>query len=177
MTTFELISLIVAMGALLASALAVLFSALQTRRATEAVTIEAQLSRSEAILHFSNCFLDLAREGRTRDLVADPAWAERFWALHTLEFYFFQHDILPLFIFSLWVTYLAQLYAGPSGAVAWTSHRAYLEEDVVNYAEMTQFYERVHAFAVHQADPRERNEQIADFVAAWLPQHRRRLLS
>jgi hypothetical protein len=176
MTIFEQISVVVLLVALLVSIITVLFNGIQTKRSTETLRLGQQIARSEAVMHFTDCYFDLAKEGKASEKIADPRWAYRYWSLHTTEFYFFHHGILPLFMYSLWVIYLTQLYCGENGKLVRDSHEGYLSQYSFDYPEMIHFFNEVHKICETCSDENLRNRGISDFVGSWIEKNRRTVL-
>jgi hypothetical protein len=114
MSPFEMISVIVGLIALLISAGALVFNGIQIRQASMGLNANQQLERGTAVLHFTSRFFDLVKEGRPEANLANPKWAYEFWSLHTSEFYFFHHGILPVFMYTLWMMDLV-LFRGKWG--------------------------------------------------------------
>ncbi len=126
MNTYELISVVAAVIAVVFSAVALFFNGIQTKRATQAQTLNQQLMRGDAVMHFTSRFFDLMKNGEPVKRFQDADWAYQFWSLHATEFYFFQHSVLPVFMYSLWMIDLAKLYCGAEGEKARSSHVQYL---------------------------------------------------
>ena len=110
MTKFELISVIIASFAMLMACATAIFSALQTRKASQALLLQQQLMRGGVIESFTGRFYDLLREGELHNKIKEEEWAYQFWSLLSTEFYFFHHGILPQFMFTLWMVDLSILY-------------------------------------------------------------------
>jgi ABC-type multidrug transport system fused ATPase/permease subunit len=176
MTTYEIISVVSAICALLVSAVAIFFNAIQTRRLTEANLMEQQFARSGAVIHFTSRFFDLIKDGEPINKFADPIWAQQFWSLQATEFYFFHHGMLPAFMYELWMIELAKMYSGPSGQQIMQSHIEFLDSYSFNYPDMVDFYNQLYETAKANADGNLRNRKVAQFVKTWCSAHKKSLL-
>jgi hypothetical protein len=193
MTTAEQISLGVALGGLAIATVALVFNGLQTRRSAkllqlnifqaqktaEHLLLDQQLARGNAVVCFTGRFFDLLKEGKGKELsedIQDPNWAYQFWSLHATEFFFFQHGMLPTFMYILWMIDLGELYSGSGGQAVYQSHSNYLQTYSVNYHEMTKFFESIHNLATI-SDQKSRNTEIWNYVDGWIkqPGHRQLL--
>ncbi len=177
MTTFELISVIVAITALVASIITVAFSGIQTRRATQALLLQQQIERGNAVIHFTSRFFDLVKEGGTFRQFDNPDWAYQFWSLHATEFYFFQYGILPTFMYSLWMIDLASLYSGNDGQFIRETHTKYLNTYSFNYPDMIFFFNEIYELARTAGDENLRNRKVAEFVTTWITENRKSILA
>ncbi len=177
MTTSELISIIVATAALLVSVVAVLFSGIQTKRATEALLLDQQLSRGNAVIHFTSRFFDLLQNGDPFKKIENPDWSYQFWSLHATEFYFFHHGMLPIFMYSLWIIDLAKLYCGNNGQNIRASHKDYLNTYSLNYSEMIEFFNKIYELAKTCGDDNLRNKEVAKFVASWITENKKNIFA
>lgn len=167
--TIEIVSISIAVAA-------VLFSAIQTLKATEAVNLSQQIERGNAVIHFTSQYFNLVKDGRPDTEFADPKWAAQFWSLHATEFYFFHHSILPLFMYTLWMIDLAKLYSGPNGMQARDSHLEYLRTYSFNYPQMISFFHEIYEKARTCSDDNMRNREVADYVTSWITRHKRNRL-
>jgi len=173
MNTYEVISVLAAIGALLISSVAVFFNALQTKRLTEANLMGQQFARSDAVIHFTSRFFDLIKDGEPPGSFADPNWAYQFWSLQATEFYFFHHGMLPVFMYELWMIELARLYTGPGGHQIRQSHIHSLDSYSFNYPDMIDFYNQLYEMARANSDGNLRNRKVAQFVSSWCSEHRK----
>ncbi len=188
MTTAE----IIAMGGLVVAVIALVFNGIQTRRSTkflqlnilqaeraaESLLLEHQLARGNATMYFTGRFFDLLKEGKGADLQAllnDPNWAYQFWSLQATEFYFFQHSILPLFMYALWMIDLAKVYAGPNGEAVYQLHTKYLQTYSFNYPDMIEFFGEIYNLAKKHNDENLRNRQVWNYVEGWIKNHKQLL--
>lgn len=175
MTTYEMISVISAVSALLVSAVAIFFNAIQTRRLTEANLMEQQFARSNAVIHFTSRFFDLLKDGPPTNKFADSTWANQFWSLQATEFYFFHHGLLPAFMYELWMIELAKLYCDDEQQIR-KSHADFLASYSFNYPDMIGFYNQLYETAKANGDGNLRNRQVAEFVKTWCSAHKKSLL-
>ena len=176
MTTYEIISVAAAISALLVSAVAIFFNAVQTKRLTEANLMEQQFARSNAVIHFTSRFFDLIKDGEPTQKFADPIWAHQFWSLQATEFYFFHHGMLPAFMYELWMIELVKLYSGANGPQIMKSHNEFLGSYSFNYPDMIEFYNHLHETAKTNVDGNARNRKVAKFVKNWCSTHKKSLL-
>jgi hypothetical protein len=172
MSTFEIVSAIVGITALLISAGALIFNGIQTRQANRQLAANQQQERGTAVLHFTSRFFDLAKAGRPEFQLNNPEWAYEFWSLHTTEFYFFHHGILPVFMYTLWMMDLANFYSGEQGDQNRKSHVDYLHTYSFHYPEIGLFYEEIYTIAKTSGDELSRNRRITKFVAEWIKKNR-----
>lgn len=102
-------------------------------------------SQSEAVIHFTNRFHELTREGERFD---DEMWTNQYWGLLAAEFFFFDRGWVPSFIYELWIIELVRRgYHKAPGS--WESHRQHLLEIYSEaYPEMTEFFHNLHDIAV-----------------------------
>lgn len=177
MTISELISFSVAIVALLLSVIGIVFSGIQTKRATETLVMNQQLERGNAVIHFTSRFFDLVRDGEPDSELTNPQWAYQFWSLHATEFYFFHHGILPTFMYSLWMIDMAKLYSGPNGQHARQSHIQYLHTYSFNYPEMISFFNEINEMARTCNDENMKNRKVAEYVSSWINENKRNWLN
>jgi hypothetical protein len=170
MTISEVVSLTIAVAA-------VLFSAIQTISATKAVNLSQQLERGNAVIHFTNQFSALVHDSLPDGAFSDLRWAAQFWSLHATEFYFFHHGILPVFMYTLWMIDLAELYSGQNGTQARESHLKHLRTYSFNYPEMVSFFHDIYEKARTCSDDNMRNREVAGYVTAWIAQNKRSRLN
>lgn len=176
MSKYEIISVVSAIGALLVSAIAVFFNAVQTKKLTESNLMQQQLARGNAVIHFTGRFFDLIAVGEPLKKFSDPDWAYQFWSLQATEFYFFHHGILPTFMYTLWMIELAKMYAGPYGKEIRGSHVNFLNCYSSNYPHMIDFYNQLCEIAKANEDENLRNRKVSEFVTNWCVEYRRSLL-
>jgi hypothetical protein len=122
--------------ALIISAVAAFYTYRQAQKADQALAQGYQLAQSNAVMHFADRFFDLMKESKgdiAQTIIDDQKWANQFWSLHATEFYFFHHNWLPTFMYSLWMVDLAGMYAGPNGEAVRKLHKTYLEIYALNY--------------------------------------------
>jgi len=174
MMTFESISILIAFFALLVSSIAVFFNAIQTRKAVEAIKLQQQLSASAYVVDdLIRRFYALLKEGELHEKIIEPDWADNYWGLLAIEFYFFHNGVLPTFIFTLWMTDLANLYAGESGKEIRKSHVAFLEKNSPEYSKMIHFYEGIFQIAEQECSSNsERNRKIIEFISLWISKNK-----
>ncbi len=177
MTTFEVISVVAAIVTACAATGAVIFSGIQSQRATESLILSQELERGNVVMHFTDRFLDLVKQGSPESKLSEPEWAYQFWSLHATEFFFFHHGILPTFMYSLWMIDLANFYSGTNGQEIRQSHLQYLNNYSFLYPEMSEFYKQIYEFAGSGGDEKVRNRGVAEFVASWIGTHKRTRLS
>jgi hypothetical protein len=170
MVRTEILTTAAAYGALLVSAFSVILAARSAKAArrhadaAERATEHAQQSGAGAtVIHFTNRFFDLMRNGPHFD---DPDWEYQFWSLLDIEFYFFDHGWLPSFIYELWMVDLVAGYR--TFPQASRSHQQHLDRLAANYPDMIRFFAHLADLAVDDFDSeRERNRAISRSVSSW----------
>ncbi len=172
MTTSELLSVVLSLAALLVAGYSAVYTRLQARKAGETLAFQQQLARGDAVMHFTDQYFDLLKSGEPIDLISNRDWAYQFWRLHSTEFYFFHHGILPAFMYSLWMIDLVDLYGGGKGQQARDSHVRYLEDYAFHYETMSSFYSEIYRLSRDYSDDATRNRRVAEFVASWAGKHR-----
>lgn len=174
MTGFELGTLAAAGFSVLVSMASAGFtyrSAKEAKRqgdvAERAVSHAQQAAQSAAVIHFTDRFFDLMRSGPNFE---NKDWAYQYWSLQATEFYFFDNNWLPQFMYELWMVELVHTYRTypPSRA----SHQKYVTRYALSYPEMTTFFD-----GLRQISRREfsgdvvRHKAITDYVAYWKDRH------
>lgn len=149
------------------SLLVVLFAWRQTVTASVLVQASAQAEESRAVMFFTDHFLELCRGRDPGELISDKEWADRYWNLLGTEFYFFQTGVVPEFIFSIWMTFLADLYVVDDGLTAWKSHEAYLDIYAERYQGLYDFYTELHQASISIPHPTIRANEVAAVVSRW----------
>jgi hypothetical protein len=172
MSNFELTTIIIGIGALLISSGALIFNGVQTFQANRGLSANQQLERGTAVLHFTSRFFDLVKDGDPEIQLLKPEWAYEYWSLHTTEFYFFHHGILPIFMYTLWMMDLANYYCGEHGDLYRKSHIEFLHTYSFHYKEMGDFYEDIYKIAKTSSDDSSRNRKITEFVSQWIIKNR-----
>lgn len=185
MTTAE----IIALGGLI---VALVFNGIQTRRSAEllrlnilqaertaeSILLDQQLARGNAVTYFTGRFFDLLKDGKgaeLQEIINDPNWAYHFWSLQATEFYFFQHGMLPLFMYGLWMIDLAKVYSDPNGEAIYRLHTKYLQTYSFNYPDMIEFFGEIYDLARKHSDENLRNRQVWSYIEKWLKDHKRLL--
>lgn len=176
MSTFEIVSILVAFSALCISCIAVIFSGIQTKKASDALLLQQQLIRGNVIEHFTGRFFDLLKEGELHKKIKEEEWAYQFWSLLSTEFYFFHHGILPHFMFTLWMIDLSNLYAGSDGKEIKQSHKKYLDTYSFLYEDMTSFFDNIHQISQENTHDMGRNKAISEFTMNWYQEHKQKIL-
>lgn len=125
------------------------------------------------ILSFVTHFLGLLAEGDPREVLTSPEsggrWADRFWGLYTIEFWYFHHRLLPVDMFTYWMGYLSELYA--EDKAMYLSHKSFLASYEHTYPAMAEFFEQLKNLAENNANPAERNRRVQTYVKDWIGQH------
>lgn len=170
------IALVVSGISFIATLLAALYARWQANNAAESNQLTRQFARSNAIMHFTDRFFDLLKEVKDGDLshklLSDPDWRYQFWSLQATEFYFFHRGLLPTFMYSLWMTDLANLYAGANGEQIRQSHQQYLENYSLHYVKMSTFFDEIFRLAASNSHERSRNHALVDFIRQWIKDHK-----
>lgn len=155
--TFQAVSAVVTVIALLVATVALFFNGVQARNAI-------RVSQSNTLIHFTSSFFDLLKLGSPADKIpTDPHYAAQFWGLQTTEFYFFENRMLPLFKYTLWMVELASTYRGRNGQQIRDSHNQYLSRYSAFYPEIIDHFQKIQELA-KQPDTERRAKSIADFV-------------
>jgi len=122
-----------------------------------------QTAQSAAVIHFTNRFFDLMRNGPRFE---DADWANQYWSLHATEFYFFDKNWLPLFMYELWMVELVSTYR--SHPLSRSSHQRHVARYALNYPEMATFFnELVRISETKFSDDTERHTAITHYVVQW----------
>lgn len=169
------------MLALLVSVLSAAFSVLYTRKqaqeAEKDVLLSIQVAKADAISHFTDRFFDLLKDVQSgsleKHLLENSAWAYQFWSLQATEFYFFHYGILPVFMYTLWMGDLAELYACSDGEKIREAHVKYLNVYSLNYSAMTDFFTELYQIAKQHDDQKARNQRISAWIKDWIAENRR----
>lgn len=179
----DILLLFFSVSAIVLSALfslgAIWYSREQVKKANQSVKQSQHLAKFDTVMHFTDRFFDLLRDGKYADVdmplhlkvTADKRWANQFWSLHATEFYFYHHRLLPEFMYSLWMVELAKMYRDSKGDEVWKLHKEYLNTYSLNYQEMCDFYETIHMFSKSEIPEDERNKKIREYVIKWLEEH------
>lgn len=164
----SIISTIIAFWALIVSRKSANETKRQADKAEEANQYARMLGQSEAVIHFTSRFFDLMKG---KPDFRDEEWVYQLWSLHATEFYFFHHDLLPDFMYRLWMIELGSMYVDYPDS--WPSHEKYLNNYSSNYPIMCDFFRGIHKIALeHRNDLASRNRKIEDFVHDWCERHR-----
>ncbi len=170
----NLLTIVISVLALVISGAVYLSSRKQTNTARDQAEIAArsyrharQIGHSQAVLQFIGQFTELMNAGPKFD---DSSWSYVFWSLHSTEFYFYHNDMLPEFIYQLWMMDLASLYVDDDAA--WRTHDKYLTNYQFGYGEMREFFEEIKSIAAANKEiVRVRNRGIVDYMQLWKSGH------
>ena len=150
----------------------------QVEQAMEALHQNERLAFSTTVMHFTDRFFDLAKDGEpSQKIISDEAWAYQFWSLQATEFYFFHHNMLPVFLYALWMIELAHMYRGANGAMIRESHVQYLKVYSLNYREMCEFFEQLYTIAKEQDNPTIRSMAIGRWVHKWFEDNKQNVVN
>jgi hypothetical protein len=139
------------------------------RKVGEPVDSNQLVFQSKAVMHFTDRYFDLLKEGNPeRKVMEEPGWMNKFWSLHATEFYFFHHGMLPIFMYSLWMVELAKMYSGVNGEAVWKSHANYLALYSLNYEQMGGFFEHLYKESKTHND-----ETITKWIKAWISENQK----
>jgi hypothetical protein len=97
-------------------------------------------------------------------------WAYQYWSLQATEFYFFDNNWLPQFMYELWMVELVHTYRAypPSRP----SHQRYVTRYALSYPEMTTFFDGLHQISKREfTDDVVRHKAINSYVAHWKGRH------
>jgi len=135
--------------------------------AERAVFDAQQTARSAAVIHFTGRFFDLMDNGAKFE---DPDWTYQYWSLHATEFYFFENNWIPRFMYELWMVELVSTYR--AYPLSKSSHQHYVMRYVFNYPNMATFFnELVRLSDAEFSDDVARHIAITDYVAHWKVRH------
>ncbi len=176
MTLYEFLSFVVAIVAVVISIIAVFYNGVQIKQATKAILLQQQISRGDAVMHFTDRYFELVKNGEPSKKFNDENWEYQFWSLHSTEFYFFHQGILPVFMYSLWMIDLANLYSQNGDSKIRSSHEKHLKTYSFNYPEMIAFYTEIHRIVKDFNDENLRNKKVAEFVEKWTEINKEELL-
>ena len=137
------------------------------RHALQASRMARTVARGNAVMNFTNRYFDLVKDGDPKDMLGDPKWDYQYWSLHATEFYFFDHGMLPTFMYSLWMIELAALYIGPGGQLIRDSHSDHLRRYSASYSQMLEFFNDLYEEARRYSDHNLRNKAVAKLVGHW----------
>jgi hypothetical protein len=176
MTLYEFLSFAVAIVAVVISIIAVAYNGVQIKQATKAIMLQQQIERGNAVMHFTDRYFELVKEGDLFKKFNDENWEYQFWSLHATEFYFFHQGILPVFMYSLWMIDLANLYSQNVEPKIRFSHEKYLKTYSFNYPEMIEFYTDIYQVVTRFSDEYLRNKKVAESVEKWIGLNKREFL-
>jgi hypothetical protein len=170
LTGFEIGSLIAACLSRPLATFSVVFAAQSAKEAkrqagaAEQAILDAQQSaQSAAVIHFTGRFFDLMKSGSK---FRNSAWAYQYWSLHATEFYFFDNNLIPRFMYELWMVELVFTYrVDPDSR---TSHQEYVKRYALNYPAMATFFGELGRISQQEfSSIIERHEAITDYVVRW----------
>jgi hypothetical protein len=131
--------------------------------AERAVFDAQQTAQSAAVIHFTNRFFDLMGNGAKFE---DADWAYQYWSLHATEFYFFDKNWLPLFMYELWMVELVSTYR--THPLSKSSHQRHVARYALNYPEMASFFNELARISEREfRDDKARHEAITCYIVAW----------
>jgi hypothetical protein len=170
----------IALMALVVAAIALLFTrwqAIGTMRQAVSVRDAYNLSRATAyadiIMKFVGQFLDLTERGDPKTAFKsspeNDRWIYNFWALYTIEFWYFHHRLLPADMYTYWMGVLAEFYA--SDPIVYRSHKLFLASYEHTYPQMAGFFQELYNIAENNSNPAERNRRVKEHVDQWLKAH------
>src|SRR5919199_4092511 len=168
MTSNEFLSLFFATAALVVSLIGVVFNGLQIRRATQTLRLDEQVERVQAVMEFTRRYAEIVKGDDPAKLIGDEQRENELWILHSTEFYFFHHGVIPAFMYALWMIDLAELYTGPNGATARESHKKYVARYSPNYDAMIRFFSGIYERSNPGLDESVRNSDLDKFVTNWI---------
>lgn len=145
----------------------------QAKSASVANELSSLEAKSEAVMHFTDRFFDLLKAGDPKvKILKNDDWTHQFWSLHATEFYFFHHGMLPIFMYTLWMIELANLYASNEEGKIWESHKRYLEVYVSNYREMAEFFTQIYEYSKSPEAEGMRNKALSNWVKDWVAKNK-----
>jgi hypothetical protein len=142
----------------------------QVNSARDANSVSRATSYANTIISFVSHFLDLVGQEdpkvRFTGEKKDERWAYQYWALYTIEFWYYHHRLLPVDMFTYWMGYLAEIYA--SDPAVYRSHQGFLASYRHTYPEMSEFFEKINDLAENNANLAERNREVQRYVEEWI---------
>lgn len=154
--------------ALLITAASVVYAAKQAKVAAEALAASRESTLASTILHFTTRYTDQFLTGEPLEKrIAEESFQNHFWAEYIVEFYFFDHGVVPKDIYTIWIVTLGRLYTGANGPLFRQSHRRFLQEFGKGYPRAVEFFEGVER--VCEASPEKRDEELSRYVREWRP--------
>jgi hypothetical protein len=151
------------------AARAVLEAKRQADEAERAVLEAQQAAQSAAVIHFASRFFDLMGGGEKFE---DLAWAYHYWSLHATEFYFFDNNLIPRFMYELWMVELVFTYRDKP--LSKESHQKYVERYAFNYPDMATFFNELARISEKEfSDDVARHKAITNYVVHWKDRHSR----
>jgi len=170
LTGSEIGTLAVACTSLPLAAFSVVFAAQSVKEskrqsdvAEQAVLDAQQTAQSAAVIHFTNRYFDLMGNGPKFE---DPDWTSEYWSLHATEFYFFDNNWIPRFMYELWMVELVFTYR--IHPLSRSSHQHYVKRYALNYPDMATFFnELVRISEAEFSDDVARQVAITNYVAHW----------
>lgn len=155
--------------ALLITAASVVYAAKQAKVAAEALTASRESALASTILHFTTRYTDQFLTGDPLEKrIAEEPFQNHFWAEYIVEFYFFDHGVVPKDIYTIWMVTLGRLYTGAQGQVFQQSHRRFLSEFGKGYPRAVQFFEGLERVC-QDSPPDKRDEELSRYVRQWVP--------
>jgi hypothetical protein len=131
--------------------------------AERAVFDAQQTAQSAAVIHFTDRFFALMGNGAKFE---DSDWAYHYWSLHATEFYFFDMNWIPLFIYELWMVELVSTYR--AYPLSRSSHQQYVTRYALNYPEMATFFNELARISEAEfSDDAARHVAITHYVVHW----------
>jgi hypothetical protein len=139
----------------------------QAKHAKASLRQNEDFSRANVVIHYMEAYQEFVA---TNDGIPNPMqfndakWAGTYWSLHSAEFYFFHHGVIPPEIYTLWMIDVVEMYTADS---VWKSHERYLESYEILYPEMRYFFSGVREKSkINNIE--DRHHAVKSFIDHWI---------
>lgn len=171
------IEIIVAFLAFLVSIPTAFATLLQARKTEESLEQQQGLFQANTLLHFTQAYFQIMDDHGYPDaeLLADKIRRDKYWAVHSSEFYFFHHGVIPQLMYALWMVDMADFYF--NYPEAWSFHKQFLEHYKELYPEMKDFFNGIYNISKIQEEQEIRHRKVDEFVQKWIHENKRDTMS
>lgn len=139
----------------------------QANKTTKLLRQQERFSRANIVLNLTQTFFQNGRPKKSR--LSDPEWMDRYWDLHSTEFYLYHQRIVPGFLYALWMVDLGDFYR--SDPDVWLSHEKFLAFYTVLYPEMEAFFGEINRLVKRDEDLEVWHQNVKAFVLTWIEAH------
>jgi hypothetical protein len=116
--------------------------------------------QANTVLHFTKEYFSLGKE--PKDFKQED-W-NKYWSLHSTEFYFYKSKAIPAKMYALWIIEVADIYHDIP--VSREYHQEFLSIYKVLYPEMTEFFTKVCDISKNE-DKAQRHKEIAKLIIPY----------